>query len=143
MPVAAAIGTTMPRFGIFISQNGVRVTRYSGRVDWSRQASRTSSNEVEVVVFSRTTLLVPSATPLGLQRPAAAAGSGRCRWAYSTASCWVSGSDRVYALAQRTYLILFWVGFLALSRGFSQIMLAFSIRHAGEEAAAIDPARPR
>jgi transposase len=78
MPVAAAIGTTMPRFGIFISQNGVRVTRYSGRVDWSRQASRTSSNEVEVVVFSRT-LLVPSATPLGLQRPAAAAGSGRCR----------------------------------------------------------------
>jgi hypothetical protein len=25
----------------------------------------------------------------------------------------------------------------------SQIMLAFSIRHAGEEAAAIDPARPR
>jgi len=78
MPVAAAIGTTMPRFGIFISQNGVGVTWYSGRVDWSRQASRTSSNEVEVVVFSRT-LLVPSATPLGLQRPAAAAGSGRCR----------------------------------------------------------------
>jgi hypothetical protein len=102
MPVAAAIGTTMPRFGIFISQNGVRITRYSGRVDWSRQASRTSSNEVQVVVFNRT-LLVPSATPLGLQRPAAATGSGRCRWAYSTASCWVSGADRVYALAQRTY----------------------------------------
>jgi hypothetical protein len=55
---------------------------------------------------------------------------------------WVSGSDRVYALAQRTYLILFWVGFLALFRGFSQIMLAFTIRHAGEEAAAIDPAGP-
>jgi hypothetical protein len=54
----------------------------------------------------------------------------------------VLGSDRVYALAQRNYLILFWVGFLALFRGFSQIMLAFSIRHAGEEAAAIDPARP-
>ena len=142
MPVAAAIGTTMPRFGIFISQNGVRITRYSGRVDWSRQASRTSSNEVQVVVFNRT-LLVPSATPLGLQRPAAATGSGRCRWAYSTASCWVSGADRVYALAQRTYLIMFWVGFLALFRGFSQTMLAFSIRHAGEEAAAIDPARPR
>jgi hypothetical protein len=35
------------------------------------------------------------------------------------------------------------VGFLALFRGFSQIMLAFSIRHAGEEAAAIDPGRPR
>ena len=49
---------------------------------------------------------------------------------------WVSGSDRVYALAQRTYLILFWVGFLALFRGFSQIMLAFTIRHTGHEAAA-------
>jgi hypothetical protein len=36
-----------------------------------------------------------------------------------------------------------WVGFLALSRGFSHIMLAFSIRHPGGEAAAIDPARPR
>jgi uncharacterized membrane protein HdeD (DUF308 family) len=56
---------------------------------------------------------------------------------------WVSGSDRVYALAQRTYLILFWVGFLALFRGFSQIMLAFTIRHAGQEAAAIGPAGPR
>ena len=49
---------------------------------------------------------------------------------------WVSGSDRVYALAQRTYLILFWVGFLALFRGFSQLMLAFTVRHAGQEAAA-------
>jgi hypothetical protein len=49
----------------------------------------------------------------------------------------------VYALARRTFLILFWVGSLALFRGFSQIMLAFSVRHAGEEAAAIDPARPR
>jgi hypothetical protein len=62
----------------------------AGRVDWSRQASRTSSNEVEVVVISRT-VLVSSATPLGLQRPAAAAGSGRCRQAWSTASCWVAG----------------------------------------------------
>jgi hypothetical protein len=49
----------------------------------------------------------------------------------------------VYALAQRTYLILFWVGFLALFRGFSQIMLAFTVRHAGQEAAAIGPADPR
>jgi len=48
---------------------------------------------------------------------------------------WVSGSDRVYALAQRTYLILFWVGFLALFRGFSQIFLAFTVRRAGDEAA--------
>jgi uncharacterized membrane protein HdeD (DUF308 family) len=56
---------------------------------------------------------------------------------------WVSGSDRVYALAQRTYLILFWVGFLALFRGFSQILLAFTVRHAGQEAAAIDSSGPR
>jgi uncharacterized membrane protein HdeD (DUF308 family) len=55
-------------------------------------------------------------------------------------SFWVSGSDRVYALAQRTYLILFWVGFFALFRGFSQIMLAFSVRHAGTDAAAVDAA---
>jgi hypothetical protein len=46
----------------------------------------------------------------------------------------------VSALAQRTCLILFWVGFLALFRGFSPIMLAFSIRHAGDEAAAIEAA---
>ena len=55
---------------------------------------------------------------------------------------WVSGSDRVYALAQRTALILFWVGFFALFRGFSQIMLAFGVRHAGGEAAALDTAGP-
>jgi uncharacterized membrane protein HdeD (DUF308 family) len=56
---------------------------------------------------------------------------------------WVSGSDRVYALAQRTFLILFWVGLMALFRGFTQIMLAFSVRHAGEEAAGAlgDPGR--
>jgi uncharacterized membrane protein HdeD (DUF308 family) len=49
---------------------------------------------------------------------------------------WVSGSDRVYALAQRTFLILFWVGLVALFRGFTQIMLAFSVHHAGAETAA-------
>jgi uncharacterized membrane protein HdeD (DUF308 family) len=53
---------------------------------------------------------------------------------------WVSGSDRVYALAQRTYLILFWVGFFALFRGFSQIFMAFTVRHAGTDAAAADAA---
>ena len=53
---------------------------------------------------------------------------------------WVSGSDRVYALAQRSYLILFWVGFFALFRGFAQIMLAFGIRHAGKEAGGTDGA---
>jgi hypothetical protein len=31
---------------------------------------------------------------------------------------------------------LFWVGFLALFRGFSQLFLAFTIRHTGQEAAA-------
>jgi uncharacterized membrane protein HdeD (DUF308 family) len=55
---------------------------------------------------------------------------------------WVSGSDRVYALAQRTYLILFWVGFFALFRGFSQIFMAFTVRHAGTEAAAVDAGGP-
>ncbi|HEX4863256.1 MAG TPA: DUF308 domain-containing protein [Acidimicrobiales bacterium] len=42
---------------------------------------------------------------------------------------WVSGSDRVFALARRSYLILFWIGFMALFRGFSQLMLAFGVRH--------------
>jgi hypothetical protein len=56
---------------------------------------------------------------------------------------WVSGSDRVDGLAQRSYLLLFWVGFLALFRGFSQIILAFTIHHAShQEAPAIDPAGP-
>ena len=49
---------------------------------------------------------------------------------------WVSGSDRVYALQQRSVLILFWVGFFALFKGFSQIFMAFSVRHAGKEAQA-------
>jgi uncharacterized membrane protein HdeD (DUF308 family) len=48
---------------------------------------------------------------------------------------WVSGSDRVYALQQRAFLILFWVGFFALFKGIGQIMLAFTIRHVGKEAA--------
>ena len=53
---------------------------------------------------------------------------------------WVSGSDRVFALGRRTYLILFWVGFFALFKGFSTIMLAFGMRHAGREAEAGLPA---
>jgi hypothetical protein len=44
---------------------------------------------------------------------------------------WVSSSDREFNLANRAFLILFWVGFMALIRGFTQIMLAFSVRHAG------------
>jgi uncharacterized membrane protein HdeD (DUF308 family) len=50
---------------------------------------------------------------------------------------WVSGSNRVYNLTSRTYLILFFVGFFALFRGISQIVLAFTIRHAGRSAEAI------
>ena len=46
---------------------------------------------------------------------------------------WVSSSDRVFNLANRTFLILFWVGFMALIRGFTQIMLAFSVRRIGRE----------
>ena len=56
---------------------------------------------------------------------------------------WVSSSDREFNLASRAYLILFWVGFMALIRGFTQIMLAFSVRRAGRaldaEAAAVNP----
>jgi uncharacterized membrane protein HdeD (DUF308 family) len=53
---------------------------------------------------------------------------------------WVSGSDRVYALQQRAFLILFWVGFFALFKGFSQVIMAFTVRHAGREAVAGLPA---
>jgi uncharacterized membrane protein HdeD (DUF308 family) len=52
---------------------------------------------------------------------------------------WVSGSDRVYALRQRAFLILFWVGWMALFRGFNLIVTAFAIRHAGKEAEAPVP----
>lgn len=43
---------------------------------------------------------------------------------------WVSGSDRVFSLARRTYLILFWVGFMALFRGTTQLLMAAGIRQA-------------
>ena len=55
---------------------------------------------------------------------------------------WVSSSDREFNLANRTFLILFWVGFMALIRGFEQIMLAVSIRHMGKELSADAPPRP-
>lgn len=45
---------------------------------------------------------------------------------------WVSGSDRVYDLSRPTYLILFWVGFMALLRGVSLVTLAFGIRRGGK-----------
>jgi uncharacterized membrane protein HdeD (DUF308 family) len=40
---------------------------------------------------------------------------------------WVSVSDRVFDLAGRTAFILLWVGLMALFRGFSDIVLAFSM----------------
>ena len=49
---------------------------------------------------------------------------------------WVSGSDRVFQLQARTYLVLFWVGLMALIRGITSIALAFMIRHAGRSVAA-------
>jgi hypothetical protein len=140
MPVAAAIGATMPRFGSLISQDGVRVTRYSGRVDWLRQASRIS-NEVEVVVFSRTFVVLHDFTRVAAVRC--------CGWerslpiGYSTASGWVVGVRPGCVLGPADLPDLVLGGFLALFRGFSQIMLAFSIRHAREEAAASGPARPQ
>jgi uncharacterized membrane protein HdeD (DUF308 family) len=48
---------------------------------------------------------------------------------------WVSSSDRVFDLAGRAALILFWVGFMAIFRGFSLISMAFAVRHAGKRLA--------
>jgi uncharacterized membrane protein HdeD (DUF308 family) len=48
---------------------------------------------------------------------------------------WVSSSDPATSIARRSYLILFWAGFMALLRGFTQIMAGFSLRHLGTEAA--------
>jgi uncharacterized membrane protein HdeD (DUF308 family) len=42
---------------------------------------------------------------------------------------WVSTSDPEATIARRSLLILFWVGTVALLRGFSEIMLAFGVRH--------------
>ena len=42
---------------------------------------------------------------------------------------WASSSDRVFDLGRRAVLILLWVGFMALFRGISHIMLAFALRH--------------
>lgn len=48
---------------------------------------------------------------------------------------WVSTSNPETSISRRTLLILFWVGTLALVRGFSEIMLAFGLRHLGAAAA--------
>ena len=49
---------------------------------------------------------------------------------------WVSASDRVFELQARTFLILLWVGLMALIRGITSIVLAFMVRHAGRSVAA-------
>jgi uncharacterized membrane protein HdeD (DUF308 family) len=41
---------------------------------------------------------------------------------------WVSGADRVFNLQARAFLVLFWVGLMALIRGVTAIILAFAIR---------------
>ena len=41
---------------------------------------------------------------------------------------WVSESDRMFALGARAALILLWVGFMAIFRGFANIGLAFTLR---------------
>jgi len=43
---------------------------------------------------------------------------------------WVSGSDRIFNLQARAFLVLFWVGVMALIRGVTAIVLAFTIRRA-------------
>ena len=50
---------------------------------------------------------------------------------------WVSGSDRVFNLQARAYLVLFWVGLMALIRGVTAIVMAFVIRHAGRAVAPV------
>ncbi|MEU7812981.1 DUF308 domain-containing protein [Pseudonocardia sp. NPDC049154] len=49
---------------------------------------------------------------------------------------WVSTSDRTWDLAGRAVFILLWVGFMAIFRGVSDLMLAFELRRLGK-------ARPR
>ena len=49
---------------------------------------------------------------------------------------WVSASDRLFELQARAYLILLWVGLMALIRGVTSIALAFMIRHAGRSVTA-------
>jgi len=55
---------------------------------------------------------------------------------------WVSSSDREFNLANRAFLILFWVGFMALLRGVTQIVLGFALRHLGTTATDGDDERP-
>lgn len=44
---------------------------------------------------------------------------------------WISTSDRVWTLGARAAFILVWVGFFALFRGFSDLVIAFELRRLG------------
>ena len=44
---------------------------------------------------------------------------------------WISTSDRVWTLGARAAFILVWVGFFALFRGFSDVIIAFELRRLG------------
>ena len=46
---------------------------------------------------------------------------------------WVSTSDRVWTLGARSAFILLWVGFMAIFRGVSDIVLAFELRGAARD----------
>jgi uncharacterized membrane protein HdeD (DUF308 family) len=51
---------------------------------------------------------------------------------------WISTSDRVWTLGARAAFILVWVGFFALFRGFSDVIVAFELRRLGR-GARVDP----
>ena len=55
---------------------------------------------------------------------------------------WVSVSDRVFDLAGRTAFILLWVGFMALFRGVSDIVLAFTMLSAAKSSDGPELDRP-
>ncbi|MGR6967656.1 HdeD family acid-resistance protein [Geodermatophilus sp. URMC 61] len=48
---------------------------------------------------------------------------------------WASSADPAATIARRTFLILFWVGAMALLRGVTGIVLGFALRHLGTTAA--------
>ncbi len=55
---------------------------------------------------------------------------------------WASSADPAATIARRTFLILFWVGSMALLRGVTQIVLGFALRHLGTTVASGDDGGP-
>jgi uncharacterized membrane protein HdeD (DUF308 family) len=55
---------------------------------------------------------------------------------------WVSSSDRTWDLAGRASFILLWVGFMAVFRAISDVMLAFSLRRLAKAGELPAPAGP-